>query len=119
MSGAAWVIGALSPRDHNVGTRSTVATVMVTIRRRSRADGRDQAIQRSGNRADEAGETIRIERNGQPIGFFVPLPTPKRDRGEVLQSLDRVGEMVGRVLDQTGLDEEDLVEALAPGHRKD
>ena len=64
------------------------------------------------------GETIRIERNGQPIGFFVPLPTPKRDRGEVLQSLDRVGEVVGRVLDQTGLDEEDLVQALAPGGRK-
>ncbi|MCY3926084.1 MAG: hypothetical protein OXG52_11365 [bacterium] len=63
------------------------------------------------------GETIRIERHGKPIGFFVPVPAPKRSRHEVRQSLDRVGEAVQRVLDRTGLDEEDLVEAVVPGSR--
>lgn len=61
------------------------------------------------------GETIRIERNGKPVGFFVPVPVPKRSRQEVRESLDRVGEAVQRVLDRTGWDEEDLVEALVPG----
>ena len=60
------------------------------------------------------GETIRIERHGKPVGFFVPVPTPKHDRREVDESLDRVGEIVERVLAQTGLEEEDLVRALAP-----
>ncbi len=64
------------------------------------------------------GETIRIERNGKPIGFFVPVPTPRRDRKEVLESLDRVDEVVERVLDLTGLGEEDLVEALVPEGRQ-
>lgn len=60
------------------------------------------------------GETIRIERHGKPVGFFVPVPTPKHDRREIDESLDRVGEVVERVLVQTGLDEEDLVRALVP-----
>ena len=63
------------------------------------------------------GETIRIERHGKPIGFFVPVPVPKRSRAEVSESLDLVGEAVGRVLDRTGWGEEDLVEALVPGSR--
>ena len=58
------------------------------------------------------GETIRIDRHGKPVGFFVPVP--KRDREAVSQSLDRVGEVVDRILEQTGLDEEDIVSALAP-----
>ena len=60
------------------------------------------------------GETIRIERHGKPVGFFVPVPTPKHNRREIDESLDRVGEVVERVLAQTGLDEEDLVRALVP-----
>ncbi|MCQ3809784.1 MAG: type II toxin-antitoxin system Phd/YefM family antitoxin [Acidimicrobiia bacterium] len=60
------------------------------------------------------GETIRIERHGKPVGFFVPVPTPKHDRREIDESLDRVGDAVERVLAQTGFDEEGLVHALAP-----
>lgn len=60
------------------------------------------------------GETIRIERHGKPVGFFVPVPTPKHDRHEINESLDRLGEVVERVLAQTGLDEEDLVRAIVP-----
>ena len=64
------------------------------------------------------GETIRIERHGKPVGFFVPVPTPKRERPEILESMDRVGEVVGRVLDLTRLSEEELVQALVPGQEK-
>lgn len=60
------------------------------------------------------GETIRISRNGKPIGFFVPVPTPKHNRTEIVESFDRVGEVVGRVLQTTGLSEEELVRAIAP-----
>ena len=60
------------------------------------------------------GETIRIERHGKPVGFFVPIPSPKHDRREINESLDQLGNVVERVLAQTGLDEEDLVRALAP-----
>lgn len=64
------------------------------------------------------GETIRIERHGKPVGFFVPVPVPKREREAVSQSLDQVGEAVDRILEQTGLDEEDLVSALVPDDHK-
>lgn len=60
------------------------------------------------------GETIRIERHGKPVGFFVPVPSPKHDRREINESLDQLGDVVERVLAQTGLDEEDLVRALVP-----
>ena len=60
------------------------------------------------------GETIRIERNGKSIGFFVPVPTPNHNRAEIIESYDRVGEVVGRVLQITGLTEEELVRAIAP-----
>lgn len=60
------------------------------------------------------GETIRIERHGKPVGFFVPVPSPKHDRREINESLDQLGDVVERVLAQTGLDEEDLVGALVP-----
>lgn len=60
------------------------------------------------------GETIRIERHGKPVGFFVPVPSPKHDRREINESLDQLGDVVERVLAQTGLNEEDLVRALVP-----
>ena len=70
---------------------------------------RDQAIALM-----KLGETIRIEQNGEPIGFFVPVPTPKRDRQEMLASLDRVGEAVGRVLALTRLSEEEMLARVTP-----
>ncbi|MCY3910257.1 MAG: hypothetical protein OXF99_02010 [bacterium] len=64
------------------------------------------------------GETIRIERHGKPVGFFVPVPSPKHDRREINESLDQLGDVVERVLAQTGLGEEDLVRALVPEDQK-
>lgn len=54
-----------------------------------------------------ANETSVIERHGAPIGFFVPIVA--RDRSAGREALVRLGEVVTDLLDQTGLDEDDLV----------
>ena len=54
-----------------------------------------------------ANETLIIERRGVPIGFFVPIVA--RDRRAGREALGRLGEVVEDVLEQTGLDECDLV----------
>lgn len=57
-----------------------------------------------------SGETLVIERHGKPIGFFVPIEVADRKRGRT--ALGRLGRAVNSVLDQTGLDEEQLAEEL-------
>lgn len=59
-----------------------------------------------------SGETIVIERHGKPIGFFVPVNAIDRTRGRA--ALGRLGRAVESVLEQTGLDEDQLAEELAP-----
>ena len=54
-----------------------------------------------------ANETLIIERHGVPIGFFVPIVA--RDRRAGREALGELGELVEDVLNQTGLDEDDLV----------
>ncbi len=54
-----------------------------------------------------ANETLIIERRGVPIGFFVPIVA--RDRRAGREALGQLGELVEEVLEQTGLDEDDLV----------
>ena len=54
-----------------------------------------------------ANETLVIERHGDPIGFFVPIVA--RDRQAGREALGQLGELVEDVLNQTGLDEDDLV----------
>jgi antitoxin (DNA-binding transcriptional repressor) of toxin-antitoxin stability system len=58
-----------------------------------------------------AGETIVIERHGKPIGFFVPVEAKDRKKGRA--ALGRLGKAVDAVLDETGLDEEQLVRELS------
>ena len=54
-----------------------------------------------------AAETLVIERHGRPIGFFVPLVAKDREAGRA--ALGRLDAAVQAVLDETGLQEEDLV----------
>ena len=57
------------------------------------------------------GETLIIERRGEPVGFYVPIAaTDRRAGGEVLEQL---GELIGDVLARTGLSEDELVSELA------
>lgn len=58
-----------------------------------------------------AGETLVIERHGKPIGFFVPVVA--RDRKAGREALDRLGETVAKVLEETGLTEDELVAEIA------
>jgi antitoxin (DNA-binding transcriptional repressor) of toxin-antitoxin stability system len=58
-----------------------------------------------------AGETLVIERHGQPIGFFVPISAKDRRAGR--EALGRLGRLVDEVLTRTELDEDALAREVA------
>ena len=58
-----------------------------------------------------AGETLVIERHGEPIGFFVPITAKDRRAGRA--ALGRLGKLVADVMTRTGLDEDDLIHEVA------
>lgn len=62
-----------------------------------------------------AGETLVIERHGEPIGFFVPITAKDRRAGR--KALGRLGVVVAEVLRSSGIDEEELVREVS-GSRK-
>lgn len=72
---------------------------------------RDQATSMLG-----AGETLVIERHGEPIGFFVPIAAKDRRAGR--KALGRLGDAVADVLRAAGIDEEQLVREVSGGRRK-
>lgn len=71
---------------------------------------RDQATSLMGS-----GETLVIERHGQPIGFFVPVSAKDRKAGRKV--LGRLGAAVESVLEATDLSEDELV-AEVTGRRR-
>jgi antitoxin (DNA-binding transcriptional repressor) of toxin-antitoxin stability system len=62
-----------------------------------------------------AGETLVIERHGEPIGFFVPIVAKDRRAGR--EALGRLAGLVDDIVDRTGLDEEDLVREVTRARR--
>ena len=63
------------------------------------------------------GETLVIERHGEPIGFFVPITAKDRRAGR--KALGRLGGLVDDVVTRVlGLDEEELVEEISPKRRR-
>lgn len=54
-----------------------------------------------------AGETLVIERRGEPIGFFVPVTAKDRRGGR--NTLGRLGAALDSLRVQTGLSEDELV----------
>lgn len=71
---------------------------------------RDQASALMSN-----GETLVIERHGEPIGFFVPIVANDRRIGR--EALGKLGALVEEVTVLTGLDEESLVREVT-GRRR-
>lgn len=67
---------------------------------------RDQATSMMG-----AGETLVIERHGEPIGFFVPVAAKDRRGGR--KTLGRLGAALDRLRAQSGLSEDELVAEVA------
>ena len=57
------------------------------------------------------GETLVIERHGEPIGFYVPIAAKDRRAGR--DALGRLAEVVDDVVLRSGLDEDDLVRELS------
>jgi len=63
-----------------------------------------------------AGETLVIERHGEPIGFFVPLAAKDRRAGRKV--LGRLGAAVDALAEATGISEDDLVEEVTRGRSR-
>jgi antitoxin (DNA-binding transcriptional repressor) of toxin-antitoxin stability system len=61
------------------------------------------------------GETLVIERHGEPIGFFVPITAKDRRAGR--DSLGRLAGLVDDVIARSGLDEDELVREVSPKRR--
>jgi hypothetical protein len=72
---------------------------------------RDQATSMMGS-----GETLVIERHGQPIGFFVPVTAKDRRAGR--RALGRLGAVVESVLQAAELTEDELVGEVASTRRR-
>ncbi len=62
-----------------------------------------------------AGETLVIERHGEPIGFFVPITAADRPAGR--EALGRLGGLVDSILDRVRIDEDELVREVTRGGR--
>jgi antitoxin (DNA-binding transcriptional repressor) of toxin-antitoxin stability system len=62
-----------------------------------------------------AGETLMIERHGEPVGFFVPITAKDRPQGR--EALGRLGDVVADVLARAGVDEDELVRELTAKRR--
>lgn len=63
-----------------------------------------------------SGETLVIERHGEPIGFFVPVAAKDRKAGR--EALGRLADAVAEFLDRANLDEEGLAAELTTKRRK-
>ena len=61
------------------------------------------------------GETLVIERHGEPIGFFVPIATKDRRAGR--DALGRLAGIVDDVIARSGLDEDEIVREVSPKRR--
>lgn len=62
-----------------------------------------------------AGETLMIERHGEPVGFFVPIAAKDRPQGR--EALGRLGDVVADVLARAEVDEDELVRELTAKRR--
>ena len=72
---------------------------------------RDQATSMMG-----AGETLVIERHGEPIGFYVPIAAKDRKAGR--KALGRLGAAVDAVLAEVAIDEDELVDEVTRSRRR-
>jgi antitoxin (DNA-binding transcriptional repressor) of toxin-antitoxin stability system len=62
------------------------------------------------------GETLVIERRGEPIGFYVPITAKDRKAGR--KALGRLGKAVEGLLATAGVSEDELVAEVGRGQRR-
>ena len=70
----------------------------------------DQATSMMGS-----GETLVIERHGEPIGFYVPITAKDRKAGR--KALGRLGAAIDQLLATAGVDEDELVNEVSRRRR--
>lgn len=63
-----------------------------------------------------SGETLVIERHGEPIGFYVPIAAKDRKAGR--KALGRLGAAVEDLLGAAGVDEDELVGEVGRPRRR-
>jgi hypothetical protein len=54
-------------------------------------------------------KTLAIRRHGRIIGFYIPV---ERDENEIKRAVAQMGDVVSRVLSETGMSEDDLATDL-------
>ena len=57
------------------------------------------------------GETLVIERHGEPISFFVPITAKDRRTGR--EVIGRLGRLVDDLVCRSGIDEDELVREIS------
>ena len=62
-----------------------------------------------------SGETIVVERHGEPVGFFVPITAKDRRAGR--EALGRLGDLLVEVAARSGLKEEDVAQEVTTRRR--
>ena len=55
-------------------------------------------------------ETLAVERHGKLIGFYIPVESKKSNEEELKEALARLEASVKRVLEETGMTEDELVD---------
>ena len=68
-------------------------------------------LKESATQLIDRDESLVVEKNGRPVGVYVPLRAP--DAGERRRILARLERTVNRVRRRTGLTETDLAELMA------
>lgn len=73
----------------------------------------------------KATEPIAVERHGKLIGFYIPVESKRASEAELNEMIDRLEASVARVLEETGMTEDELADYfdlskpppdLAPGN---
>jgi hypothetical protein len=62
------------------------------------------------------GETLVIERHGEPIGFFVPVTAKDRRAGR--KALGRLGDALDKIVASTGVSEDEIADEVIRGRRR-
>jgi antitoxin (DNA-binding transcriptional repressor) of toxin-antitoxin stability system len=63
-----------------------------------------------------SGETLVVERHGEPIGFYVPIVAVDRAAGR--DALGRLANVLAEIEQRTGITEDELAEGLTIRRRR-
>jgi antitoxin (DNA-binding transcriptional repressor) of toxin-antitoxin stability system len=116
-SGRCWPLRKRRGGGRRFDRAQIVATLVVTTH--SEVEMRSVGVREFRDQASTmmaAGETLVIERHGEPIGFFVPVTAKDRRAGR--KALGRLGAAVDVLTTTTGISEDDLVDEVTSGRRR-